>query len=108
MNLINNWIKNNDENETLHLSYLNLSELPILPQNLKKLICSYNKISNLNNLPQNLIYLNCSFNKLINLNNLPPNLKYLDFSNNLLKHIELPNKLFELNISENYITNITY
>jgi hypothetical protein len=55
MNLINNWIKNNDENETLHLSYLNLSELPILPQNLKKLICSYNKISNLNNLPQNLI-----------------------------------------------------
>jgi|688.fasta_scaffold109883_2 hypothetical protein len=40
MNLINNWIKNNDENETLDLSYLNLSELPILPQNLKKLICT--------------------------------------------------------------------
>ena len=102
--IINDWIKNNNVNETLDLSNLNLKDIPNLPNNLKYLNINNNLIVNICNLPQSLLQLNCKFNRIKIIENLPTELLVLNCSNNLItKIINLPNKLNELNCNENYI-----
>ena len=105
--IITDWINENDENKILSLEYLNLNNLPTLPNNVKKLDCNSNKLTTLPTLPINLIELNCSFNKLTNLPTLPINLITLNCSFNKLTTLPiLPNNVKKLDCNSNKLTNL--
>ncbi len=78
--------ENYDLIEELDLSHKNLTELPILPKNLKRLNCGYNNLITLQNLPNGLIKLECNNNQIKKLTELPKNLVYLNISNNPIEN----------------------
>jgi hypothetical protein len=71
--------------------------------NLQTLDASNNQLTNLPNLPETLEELILTNNKISRFDQKLPCLKILVASNNLLKHIEYPNKLGRLEISNNPI-----
>ena len=56
-----------DDGKTLNLDYLNLTELPELPEGLERLYCYDNKLTELPELPEGLKTLKCDNNKLTEL-----------------------------------------
>lgn len=127
---INKWINktklSGDENKFLDLSDLELTELPILPINLKYLDCSYNLLKSLPILPNKLEQLYCNNNNIKKINNLPDTLQNLicdrndiyelDISRTKLKKVSCnhnnltkfnsPNTLIELDCGFNYLTTL--
>jgi Leucine-rich repeat (LRR) protein len=73
----------------LDLSYLDLTSLPDLPDNLTELNCNGNKLTILPTLPNSLTELNCDHNQLTNLPYLPDSLNDLHCVDNLLTTIPL-------------------
>jgi Leucine-rich repeat (LRR) protein len=90
------------------LSYQNLSELPILDDDIKWLDISHNKITHLKTLPSKLEYLNCSRNNITHIVNLPNTLKTLVCSYNQITSIELPYSLERFNCMHNNIKDISF
>ena len=82
---IEKWIKTNDTNILLDLSFLSLKKIPLLPPNVKQLNLSNNDIRTVN---------------------LPPNLEELYINNNSLERIKLPDTLKKLDISSTRIQEI--
>ncbi len=72
---------------TLDLSYLGLTELPPLPEDVRSLNLNGNNLITLEGLPANLDYLVCKGNYLTELYDLPPYLRVLDCSDNPLVKI---------------------
>jgi Leucine-rich repeat (LRR) protein len=68
----------------LDCSHTRISELPELPEELRKLNCSYTRIRSLPNLPANLHYLDCSYTRLLKLPKMPQVISYLDCSSTLV------------------------
>jgi Leucine-rich repeat (LRR) protein len=91
----------------LDCCFMNLKQLPLLPQNLQVLNCYNNKIEFLDNLPQNLQILRCYNNQIEKLDNLPQNLQKLYCYKNKLKNLDnLPQNLQGLYCSSNQIINL--
>jgi len=65
---------NKHDIELLNCSSNQLTQLPQLPSNLKKLYCGFNQLTELPLLPNSLIHLYCENNKLTQLPQLPDNL----------------------------------
>ncbi len=100
---VNEWIIQTEidfnYSRVLNLSYLDLTQLPTLPINLRELYCNNNKLIELpsfDSLP-NLYYINCNNNKLTSLCLLPKSLEVLTCEINELTHLPtLPNTLKKL------------
>jgi hypothetical protein len=100
--------QNQNQNPTF-LDYTNqgLTELPTLPQGLKRLLCGGNYLQTLPDLPDTLEELYCDVNKLINLPPLPPGLKRLRCGGNNLQTLpDLPDTLEELYCDVNKLINL--
>ena len=104
--IINNWIKFENTDIILDLSFNNLDELPVLPENVKHLYCNSNNLKSLKNLPGNLISLKCEGNMLKEIVNLPISLTHLDCYNNDITNIILPINLIMLKCNDNDISNL--
>ena len=92
---IDGWVTNGDVEAELHLNHFNLTILPRLPNNLKKLNCRMNKLISLPKLPDGLTSLDCEHNELKNLPKLPDSLTFLNCADNYKLTIlpKLPNGL---------------
>lgn len=116
------WLKNGDPNVTLNLSHLNLTELPVIPPECKKLDCSNNKLTtipnadyhelscfcnNITKLPKlpNCQILACFDNKLTELPDLPECERLNCHTNNLTKLPKLP-KCHLLSCNKNKLTQL--
>jgi Leucine-rich repeat (LRR) protein len=86
---INEMISSNLYKDIVEINFMNnsLTELPIIPPNLKILICYNNSLTKIGPLPITLTHLNISNNKLKAIPELPPNLEYLNCSNNNISYI---------------------
>ena len=92
---------------SLDLNDLDLTELPPLPPNLKRLDCEGNRLTSLPPLPATLEILVCDHNQLTELPPLPPSLKVLScVRNNLTLLPPLPLTLIELDCEYNQITEL--
>jgi len=93
-------IQQGDETKILNLKYLNLSELPSLPNNLQILDCNSNHLHNLPNLSNcvNLQKLDCSNNKITKLHELPNTLRELNCEGNILRILPDLSQLHSLQI----------
>jgi hypothetical protein len=97
----------NNQDVVLDLTDSDLEELPPLPPNLKKLLCSGNRLTSLPQLPDTLELLVCGWNKLTELPQLPARLEELQCENNNLTLLPvLPNTLIVLNCEDNQITEL--
>jgi Leucine-rich repeat (LRR) protein len=97
----------NNQDDVLDLTDSDLAELPQLPPNLKKLLCSGNQLTSLPPLPDTLELLICGWNKLTELPPLPAKLEVVHCENNNLTSLPmLPNTLIELNCEDNQITEL--
>ncbi len=67
---------------------INISELPKLPDSIKRLSCGSNNLYYLPELPKSLTYLFCPNNNLIILPTLPPNIEFINCGHN--KIVRLP------------------
>lgn len=125
-----------DNEGILDLKFLNLKELPLLPEyikkkvtvlivsnndiaelsdlssysNLKILDCSHNKLSKLPIFPEKIIELSCGFNKLETIDSLLKctNLEKLDCEGNILTTLPSFNKLHILYCHRNNLTHIPH
>lgn len=105
--IIDKWVDEHNIEKPLILRNLNLSTLPVLPNNVKKLDCEFNKLSELPRLPNNLKELNCTYNELVKLPKLPERLKVLICShNNLVKLPLLPNSIEKLDCQFNKLKEL--
>ena len=105
--VIDEWIAEGNDDDTLILNYLNLKTLPPLPNNLKDLHCAGNKLTDLPTLPDSLESLVCFDNRLRTLPKLPKSLAVLIcFDNRLTTLPELPDNLETLIISDNPLPEI--
>jgi hypothetical protein len=87
---IERWKSRKRWNSWLDLSYCNLTEIPPLPDNVKKLDLYANRLNNLRGIPPSVKKLDCSRNELYNLYDLPLNLKQLKCRHNyVLKNIDI-------------------
>jgi hypothetical protein len=92
--VIEEWIKQAKPNKELDLSELNLTELPNLPNTVKKLNCSYNPLKTLRNLPPNLRTLKCEGTALVRFENVPITLRYVNCSGSDLTSLDgLPDSI---------------
>ena len=99
---IDRWVADGDVEESLIFTFLNLTTLPKLPDNLKVLYCGFNKLKTLPALPNSLEELYCFKNKLTNLPALPNTLRVLKCDyNELVTLPKLPNSLVELHCNHN-------
>lgn len=104
---IDAWVTDGDVNKVLFLFDLELTSLPKLPDNLKKLNCSNNKLTSLPKLPHSLNDISCGNNKLSSLPTLPRTLKSLwCFNNKLLSLPTLPSTLELLWCFNNELTSL--
>jgi len=91
---VTEWIQNNDVEEVLDLSCLELTCLPDLPDNVKFLDCSHNNLNAIPILPKNLLELDLYDNQITELPPLPNSLQKLDCDNNQITNLsDLPNLL---------------
>ncbi len=98
---VTEWINHSlitfDYKRTLDLSYLQLTQLPTLPDKLQYLLCDNNELTELPTLPTNLKLLYCDNNLLTSLPSLPINLEKLLCGNNPLTNLpSLPSTLVRL------------
>lgn len=101
------WIDNGDDNRELSLDRYNLTELPVLPDNLRRLSCRYNKLTTLPNLPNTLTKIQCSYNNLTLLPVLPHGLTSLACDDNKLKKLPLlPSSILNVYCRNNLLTKI--
>jgi hypothetical protein len=104
---INAWIQSGDPTDTLDLSDLGLTELPVLPSGLQVLWCNINNLTSLDNLPSRLQKLECRGNKLTSLDNLPDGLQDLNCAFNRLTSLDnLPDGLQVLKCNFNDLTSL--
>jgi hypothetical protein len=79
---IRSWKKARNPRKWLNLSYLNLTELPPLPSNLRRLKCYRNLLTTLEGLPKGLKYIWCNSNKFETFKGLPDGLLFISCSDN--------------------------
>jgi hypothetical protein len=104
---IDKWVTDGDVDNFLDLNNLDLTSLPKLPDNLKKLNCSHNKLARLPTLTDNLNLLFCDNNKLTTLPKLPDSLELLICNKNKLTELpKLPDNLEELFCHHNKLTRL--
>jgi hypothetical protein len=104
---VDEWVAAGDVNAPLHLSNLELTKLPTLPDNLLELNCNNNKLTSLPTLPDNLQILKCEYSKLRSLPKLPNSLVFLYCTDNKLTSLPiLPNTLEYLYCMKNNLTSI--
>lgn len=88
----------------LDLSDLNLSSLPILPEEVRALNCNNNNLTTIEYLPSNLNMLLASNNSLISIKSFPDSLRLISIRENSLTALpELPSMLASLECSNNYL-----
>ncbi|HXB41915.1 MAG TPA: T9SS type A sorting domain-containing protein [Bacteroidia bacterium] len=83
-----------------------LSNLPTLPNSLKKLLCYSCNLNSLPTLPNSLVFFSCGFNKLTSLPALPNSLDTLICCVNPLPNLPLLNSLVYLNCSSDSLTTL--
>ncbi len=91
----------------LNLQHLGLTELPPLPDRVKRLICYGNNLTKLPELPTSLEELDCHNNQITEIPTLAPKLNYLNCSNNRVT--KLPNlheEVVEVRCDENEIESL--
>ncbi len=98
------WIQRDKPDAVLDLQFLNLSELPPIPQNCHYLNCSHNRLTKLPEFPD-IIKLRCSYNKLTSLPPLPKCKVLYCQANGLSKLPELP-KCSDLWCSDNQLEEL--
>lgn len=92
---------------TLDLSYLGLSELPELPDNVDRLILTNNRLRTISHLPAGLDFLECGNNQLTHLPELPPRLTILYcYSNPLVELPPFPPTMRVLNCQATHIVEL--
>jgi Leucine-rich repeat (LRR) protein len=92
---------------TLNISYMELEQLPELPDNLTTLLCHGNKLTEIQSLPRGLKKLVCCSNKLKSLSDLPTTLEYLMCNGNQLERLPaLPKGMKRLLCHDNHLTSI--
>lgn len=98
---IKKWVEKGDENEELVLNDLAITNIPELPNNVKRLhITEIDGLENLDNLPPNLIELVCTDSSIKSLGTLPKTLVRLSCSGSLIKSLDgLPEGLEYLSCS---------
>lgn len=88
----------------LDLSNLNLTSLPILPDEVRGLNCSNNNLTSIEYLPANLMTLYASNNSLVSISFFPDSLRIISITENQLTALpNLPSMLSSLNCSNNYL-----
>jgi hypothetical protein len=99
---IRSWKKAKNPRKWLNLSYLNLTELPPLPYNLRRLKCYMNSLTTLEGLPKGLKQIWCNSNTLENLKGLPDGLLFISCSDNEnLNSIEdIPDSVRSIRLSD--------
>jgi Leucine-rich repeat (LRR) protein len=91
----------------LNLSNQNLTKIPIIPNDVTKLILSHNQITKIENLPDSLQELWLDDNQITKIENLTSSIQELWLNDNQIIKIEnLPNSLQELHLRNNEITKI--
>lgn len=107
--IIEQWKFYNDYDKTLDISGLELTSLPKLPHNVRRLCCENNNIEEIETkeLPKNLEVLNCARNKLKYLPELPEMLSILICSHNQINGLpDIPKYLTNLVCSFNDLSDI--
>ena len=74
---IRRWKKQKKPRKWLNVSGLGLTELPLIPSKVRRLLCVRNQLKTFDNLPKRLQELACGGNTFETLETLPPNLKKL-------------------------------
>ena len=88
----------------LDLSDLNLTSLPILPEEVRALNCNNNNLTSIEYLPSNLNMLLASNNSLVSIKSFPDSLRLITIRENSLTALpELPSMLASLECSNNYL-----
>ena len=96
-----------DSIKKLQANYNYLTELPELPESLEFLMCIDNQLTSLPELPEGLKELHCYDNQLMSLPELPYGLETLACTRNQLTSLpNLPDTLDELSCSENKLTQL--
>jgi hypothetical protein len=88
----------NIKDDTLDLSWLNITSLPPLPNTLKHLNCSYTNLTEILELPPKLESLDCSYTKIKKLPLLPPTLKIIKYNNTKIKQV----------LTDLYLTSVSH
>jgi len=101
---IDRWVKEGDPNVHLNLSYMDLTELPPIPHNVRKLDCSNNKLTKLK-IPDKITCVTCNNNQLIELI-IPNSCDMLKCDNNKLKELTLPPNIRSLSCCSNQLTEL--
>lgn len=107
--IIEEWKFYNDCDKTLDISGLELTSLPKLPYNVRRLCCENNNIEEIDakEFPKNLEVLNCSRNRLTYLPELPEMLSILICSHNQISGLpDTPKYLTNLVCSFNLLSDI--
>lgn len=104
---IQKWIAEGNPGKELNLSRLNLTELPPLPDTVRRLNCGWNPIKSLHNLPRDLRKLNCNSTEITHFENVPPFLRCLECGDTKLTHFgNLPNTLRRVDCSFTSLKNL--
>ena len=91
----------------LNLSNRNLTEIPVIPNDVTKLNLSHNWITKIENIPNNVTELSLSYNHITKIENLPSNLLILYLYENMITKIEnLPCSIQQLFLYFNRITEL--
>lgn len=84
--IIECWINENDPGQVLDLSRQELTELPVLPDNVELLDISHNQLTKFPKLPVSVRHVGCRCNQIRELECVPVHVVYLDISRNLLSY----------------------
>jgi hypothetical protein len=108
---IRSWKKAKNPQKWLNLSCLNLTELPPLPSNLRRLKCESNLLTSLNGLPKGLRILKCSATWIVNFKGLPKGLLSIECMDNdsLVSIDDIPDSVRYIKLEScNYIKKINH
>jgi hypothetical protein len=84
--IVARWMIENDPKQDLDLSCQQLTELPVLPNNLVRLNISYNNLTKFPELPASVRHVRCRYNQIGELECVPSHIDYLDISENYLSY----------------------
>ena len=84
--LVARWMIENDPTQTLDLSCLQLTHLPVLPENLVRLNFSYNNLTEFPKLPLSVRHIECRYNKIAELECVPAHIDHLNIAENHLAY----------------------
>ena len=104
---INERIEASKLSGTLNISYMELEQLPELPENLSTLLCHGNNLTAIHSLPPRLNILGCCSNKLKWLPDLPDTLEYILCNGNQLERLPaIPKGMKRLLCHDNHLTSL--